>query len=81
MTSKAKPEAKAMKPEGEMLHTSDVSAMLKIDSKVLRKHLRAISGKAPGTRYEWKPNDPFLKKLPELIKAQEEKEQAARKKA
>jgi hypothetical protein len=81
MTSKTKPEAKAVKPEAEMLHTSDVAAMLKIDSKVLRKHLRAISGKAPGTRYEWKPTDPFLKKLPELIKAQEEKEQAAKKKA
>ena len=44
-------------------------------------HLRAINGKATGQRYEWKPNDPFLKKLPELIKAQEEKEQAAKKKA
>jgi hypothetical protein len=64
-----------------MLHTSDVAKMLHIDSKVLRKHLRAINGIAPGTRYEWKPNDPFLKKLPELIKAQEEKEQAAKKKA
>ena len=80
MTSKTKPEAKAAKPEAEMLHTSDVATMLKIDSKVLRKHLRTISGKAKGQRYEWKSNDPFLKKLPELIKAQEEKESAAKKK-
>jgi hypothetical protein len=63
----------------EMLHTSDVAAILKIDPKVLRKHLRAISGKAPGTRYEWKPNDPFLKKLPGLIKAREERNKPQRK--
>jgi len=69
------------KPESEMLHTSDVAKMLKLDPKVLRKHLRTISGKAPGERYEWKPTDPFLKKLPELIKAQEEKESAAKKAA
>lgn len=77
MTSKTeKPKAK---PEPEMMHTSDVAKMLHMESKVLRKHLRAINGKAPGTRYEWKPGDPFLKKLPELIKAQEEKEAAAKK--
>lgn len=35
--------------------------------------LRKITGKAEGKRYEWKENDPFLKKLPELIKAEEEK--------
>lgn len=64
--------------EAEMLHTSDVAKMLKLDPKTLRKHLREISGKAPGTRYEWKPNDPFLKKLPDLIKAQQEKEIAAK---
>ena len=81
MTSKKTTDAKTTKPEPEMLHTSDVAAMLKIDGKVLRKHLRAINGKATGQRYEWKPNDPFLKKLPELIKAQEEKDQAAKKKA
>ncbi len=80
MTSKTKPEAKAAKADPEMLHTSDVAKMLKIDAKVLRKHLRAINGEATGQRYEWKPNDPFLKKLPDLIKAQEEKE-AAKKKA
>ena len=72
MTGKAMPDA-------EMLYTSDVAKMLKLDAKVLRKHLRAISGKAPGQRYEWKPTDPFLKKLPELIKAHEEKESAAKK--
>lgn len=66
------------KPDTELLHTSDVAKMLKLGPKVLRKHLRAISGKAPGERYEWKPSDPFLKKLPELIKAQEEKESAAK---
>lgn len=80
MTSKTE-KPKVTKPEPEMLHTSDVAKMLHIDSKVLRKHLRAISGKATGQRYEWKLGDPFLKKLPELIKAQEEKEQAAKKKA
>jgi hypothetical protein len=69
MTSKAKPEA-------AMLHTSDVAKLLKIDPKTLRKHLRSINGKSSGQRYEWKENDPFLKKLPGLIEAQQEKEAA-----
>jgi hypothetical protein len=73
---KAKEKKEAAKPEAEMLHTAEVAKMLKLDPKTLRKHLRIISGKAPGTRYEWAPNDPFLKKQPELIKAQQEKEDA-----
>ena len=32
----------------------------------------------PGERYEWNPTDPFLKKLPELIKAEEKKAEAAK---
>ncbi len=63
-----------------MLGTKEVAAQLKIDPKTLRKHLRAISGKSPGERYQWKEKDPFLKKLPELIKAEEAKETAAKKK-
>jgi hypothetical protein len=72
MTSETKTE--------ELLGTKQIAAKLKIDPKTLRKHLRAISGKASGERYAWKPTDPFLKKLPELIKAQEEKESVAKKK-
>ncbi len=52
------------------LGTKELAAKLKIDQKTLRKHLRAINKKASGERYEWKENDPFLRKLPELIKAQ-----------
>ena len=63
----------------DMLYTADVAKMLKLDPKTLRRYLREISGKAPGTRYEWKPNDPFLKKLPDLITAQQEKEKAEKK--
>jgi hypothetical protein len=38
--------------EGEILiGTAEVAKGLKLDPKTLRKHLRAISGKAPGTRY------------------------------
>jgi hypothetical protein len=74
--AKEKKAEAANKPKPELLHTADVAKMLKLDGKTLRKHLRAISGKAPGTRYEWEENDPFLKKLPDLIKAQEEKESA-----
>jgi hypothetical protein len=69
------------KAEAKVLHTFDVAKLLMIDSKTLRKHLRSINGKAPGTRYEWRENDPFLKKLPALIKTQEEKESAAKKRA
>lgn len=78
MTSKTKAEAKATKPEAAMLHTSDVAKLLKIDPKTLRKRLRKISGKAPGTRYEWKPNDPFLAKLPDLIAGENKKEAEAK---
>ncbi len=78
MTSKTKAEAKPTKSEVEMLRTADVAKMLKIDGKTLRKHLRKISGKAPGTRYEWKPNDPFLAKLPDLIAGENKKEAEAK---
>jgi hypothetical protein len=47
MTSETKPE--------ELLETEQIAAKLKIDPKTLRKHLRAISGKASGERYAWKP--------------------------
>jgi hypothetical protein len=53
-----------------MLGTKEVAARLKIEPRYLRAMLRKIHGKAPGERYEWKPTDPFLKKLPELIKAE-----------
>jgi hypothetical protein len=64
-----------------MLTAKDVAAKLKLDPKRFRAMLRKINGKSnKGARYEWKPSDPFLKKLPALIKAQEEKEVAAKKK-
>lgn len=53
----------------EILGTKEVAAPLKIEPRVLRTMLRKINGKAPGERYEWKASDPFLKKLPELMKA------------
>jgi len=67
------------KAEPKILGTREVAAKLKLDPKTLRKHLRAIRGKATGQHYEWKENDPFLKKLPALIKAQEERESASKK--
>ena len=57
----------------EMLGTKEVAARLKIEPRELRAMLRKINGKAPGERYEWKSSDPFLKKLPELIKAEQTK--------
>jgi len=62
--------------ETKMLGTKDVAAMLKVEPRYLRVMLRRIHGKAPGQRYEWKANDPFLKKLPTLIKAEEAKKTA-----
>lgn len=67
-----------MSTEDTMIGTKEVAARLKIEPRYLRAMLRKISGKAPGQRYEWKPNDPFLKKLPELIKAEEKKAEAAK---
>jgi hypothetical protein len=57
----------------ETLTTKEVAKQLKITPKELRAHLRRISGKSPGVRYEWKSDDPFLKKLPALIKEHEQK--------
>ena len=54
----------------KMVGTKELAKQLKLDPKTLRKHLRAINKKAPGKTYAWKENDPFLKKLPDLIKAQ-----------
>jgi hypothetical protein len=64
-----------------MLGTKEVAAKLKIEPRYLRMMLRKISGKAPGERYAWKPTDPFLKKLPGLIEAEEKKAEAAKAKA
>ena len=47
----------------------------------MRMMLRKISGKAPGERYQWKPSDPFLKKLPGLIEAEKKKAEEAKAKA
>lgn len=63
----------------EMLSAKEVAAKFKMDPKRFRALLRKINGKAPGERYQWKPNDPFLKKLPQLIKDQQEKEASAKK--
>jgi hypothetical protein len=59
-----------------LLGTKEVAARLKMEPRALRAMLRKISGKAPGERYEWKASDPFLKKLPELIKAEQAKAEA-----
>jgi hypothetical protein len=56
-----------------LLGTKEVAARLKIEPRALRALLRKINGKATGERYEWKASDPFLKKLPDLIKAEEAK--------
>jgi hypothetical protein len=64
----------------EILGTKEVAAKLKIEPRVLRAMLRKISGKAPGERYEWKASDPFLKKLPEMIKAEQAKNAKAKEK-
>lgn len=37
--------------------------------------------KAPGERFAWKPTDPFPKKLPDLIKAEKKRVEAAKAKA
>jgi hypothetical protein len=64
----------------EILGTKEVAAKLKIEPRMLRAMLRKINGKAPGERYEWKASDPFLKKLPEMIKAEQAKEAKAKEK-
>ena len=63
-----------MTTEIAMIGTKEVAAKLKIEPPYLRMMLRKINGKAPGERYE-------LKKLPDLIKAEEKKAEAAKAKA
>lgn len=66
--------------EETTLSAKEVAAKLKMEPKRFRALLRKINGKAPGERYAFKPTNPFLKKLLQLIKAQEEKEASAKKK-
>lgn len=54
--------------ETKMLGTKEVASRLKMKPKELRSLLRKITGKTPG-HYEWKADDPFLKKLPAMVKA------------
>lgn len=65
-----------------MLGTKEVAARLKLTPKELRSLLRKISGKATGELYEWKETDPFLSKLPHLVKELQGKtaDQSARRK-
>jgi hypothetical protein len=60
----------------EILTTKDVAKTLKLTPRTLRVYLRKINGKAPGVKYEWRSNDAFLKKLPELIAAEKAKDEA-----
>src|SRR5450755_3923745 len=70
-----KPPVNAPLPEG-MLGTSEVAAMCKIESRVLRAVLRAANKGSSGKRYAWKENDPFLKKLPDLIAEHQQREKS-----
>ena len=47
----------------EILTAKDVAKQLKLTPRTLRVYLRKINGKAPGVKYEWRPDDAFLKKL------------------
>ena len=62
----------------EILTTKDVAKQLKLTPRTLRVYLRKINGKAPGVKYEWSPDDAFLKKLPELIAAEKAKYEKAK---
>jgi hypothetical protein len=61
----------------KILGTKEVAAKLKIEPRYLRVVLRSL-GKGTGKRYEWKEGDPFLAKLPALIKKYEEAEAKAK---
>lgn len=66
------------------LGTKDVADRLKIDPKYLRTILRSLDkyNDSGHTRYEWKKDDPFLDKLPGIVKKyKEEHERAAKDKA
>ena len=77
------PKEKAVKKEKpEMLGTKDVADRLKIDPKRLRVILRSIPAQQLGDdkgRYEWKPSDPFLDKLPSIIDKYEQEHKREKK--
>jgi hypothetical protein len=53
----------------EMMGTKEVAAKLKIEPRYLRMMLRKINGRLR-VSVRRGPTDPFLKKLPDLIKAE-----------
>ena len=68
-----------MTDEEKTLGTKELAAKLKLDPKTLRKHLRAILGKAPGERYAWRENSAALPKLIAAIREAEKKPANAKK--
>lgn len=70
-----KPPVAAPLPEG-MLGTKEVAELCKVTPRLLRVILRIIGKGTGGERYQWKKDDPFLKKLPALIAEHKSREAA-----
>jgi hypothetical protein len=65
--------------EPKLITVKELAARHKMEPRQLRIILRSTGMRAKDGRYEWKENDAFLKKLPDVIKqyeAGEEKKKA-----
>ena len=73
-----KPPVAAPLPEG-MLGTKEAATLCNVTPRLLRVVLRSLGKGTGGERYQWKKDDPFLKKLPALIADHKSKTEAAKK--
>jgi hypothetical protein len=82
IAEKKTPPAKvaAPLPEG-MLGTKEAAELCKVTPRLLRVVLRSLGKGTGGERYQWKKDDPFLKKLPALIAEHKSKAEPTKKTA
>lgn len=67
--------------EPKLITVKDLAARYKMEPRQLRIILRSTGMRAKQGSYSWKDTDPFLKKLPDVIKQYDagEKEKATKK--
>lgn len=67
-TTKAKKTPEPATTEPKLITVKDLASRHKLEPRRLRVILRSTGMRAKDGKYEWKESDPFLKKLPDVIK-------------
>ena len=65
--------------EAKIITVKELAARHKMEPRRLRVILRSTGMRAKDGKYEWKENDAFLKKLPDIIKNFEHGEEEKKK--